>query len=141
MLAGSIDLTTKVTGVLPGANGGIGNNKVRVIGFGALTPATGQQGAYTVFPVAGTITAWAIGVDAGTATVKVWKKATGTATPTASDNINTSGVAISSNTFIRSTDVTDFTTTAVAANDIFGFNLTAVSGVAKIMFELEITVT
>lgn len=113
----------------------------RIVGFSSLSPVTGQQGTFIQFPATGTITSWSIGVDAGTATVKVWKVAAGTAVPTISNVINTSGVAISSGTFIRSTTLTDFTSTAVTANDIFAFDLTAVSGVTKIVFELEITVT
>lgn len=115
--------------------------KKRTIGFSTTTPVTGQQGSYYVFPVAGTITAWNIVVDAGTATVKTWKIATGTTAPTSGNLISTSGVSLSSNTAIRSTTTSDFTTTAVSANDIFAFDLSAVSGVTKILFELEITVT
>jgi hypothetical protein len=78
-------------------------------------------------------------VDTGTATVKVWKKATGTAVPTVSDNINTSGVAISTGTYVHSNTVSDFTTTTVAAGDIFAFNVSAVSGATELTFQLEIT--
>ena len=117
------------------------NYKKRTIGFSATTPTTGQQGSYFVMPVAGTITAWSIVVDTGTATVQTWKVATGTTAPTVSNSISTSGVAISTGTAIRSTTLTDFTSTAVSANDIFAFNLSAVSGATKILFELEITVT
>lgn len=114
---------------------------LRTVGFSAVTPVTGQQGSYSVFPAAGSITAWNIVVDTGTATVKTWKIATGTAAPTSSNSINTSGVSISAGTVIRSTTLTDFTTTAVAANDIFAFEITAVSGATKILFELEITLS
>lgn len=120
----------------------VSNLKVRTIGFSAAgTLATGQQGTYVVFPVAGTITGWNIVADAGTATVRVWKIATGTAAPTVSNNINTSGVALATGTAIHSSTVTDFTTTSVAANDIFAFELTAVATATKLLFELEITVT
>lgn len=117
------------------------NSKVRTIGFSSISPTTGQQGTFVVFPVAGTITGWSIVADTGTATVKVWKVATGTTAPTISNVINTSGVALSTGTAVYSTTVTDFTTTAVAANDMFAFDLTAVSGSTKLLFELEITVT
>lgn len=117
------------------------NSKVRTIGFSSLSPTTGQQGTYVVFPVAGTITGYKIVSDAGTATVKTWKVASGTAAPTISNVISTSGVSLSSGTAIISATVTDFTTTAVSANDIFAFDLTAVSGSTKLLFELEITVT
>lgn len=100
------------------------------------TPTVAQQGFIHRSPCAGTITGWSIGVDAGTATVKFWKKAAGTAVPTSSDSINTSGVAISSGTFINSTTLSDFTTTTVTAGDIFAGEVTAVSGVTKISVQL-----
>jgi hypothetical protein len=123
------------------ANARLGSVVTRIIGFSATSPVTGQQGSYVTFPVAGTISAWNIGVDAGTATIKVWKIATGTATPTSANSINTSGVAISTGTAIRSTTLTDFTTTTVSANDIFGFQVTAVATATKLLFELEITLS
>lgn len=116
-----------------------GSGRVRVIGFSSLNPTTGQQGTYVVFPRTGTITAWNFVVDAGTATVKVWKIATGTTAPTSANVINTSGVSISTGTAVRSTTVSDFTTTTVTANDIFAFEVTAVSTATKLLFELEIT--
>lgn len=119
----------------------LNNVKADPIGFSATNPVTGHQGTYSISPAAGTITGFAIMVDAGTATVKVWKVASGTATPTAANSINTSGVSISTGTAIISSTVTDFTTIAVAADDMFAFEITAVSGVTKIAFILEITKT
>lgn len=101
--------------------------------------ATGQVQGFVRCKYAGTISSWSITVDAGTCTVKVWKIATGTAKPTISDVINTSGVAISSGTHVMSTTVSDFTTTTVSANDIFGFDITAESGCSIISFDLGIT--
>lgn len=119
------------------------NAKIKTIGFSASSASltTGQQGAFIVCPVAGTISGWNIVVDAGTATVAVWKIAAGTAKPTVANNINTSGVAISTGTAIESTTVSDFTSTTVTAGDIFAFNLSAMSGVTSIVFQLQITVT
>ena len=74
-----------------------------------------------------TISRYTLMVDAGTVTVKFWKIAAGTALPTISNSINTSGVAISSGTVNSSATVTDFTTTTVTANDIFAAQPTAVS--------------
>lgn len=96
-----------------------------------------QNGASS-FPIpcvfAGTIKAWTIAVDAGTCTLKVWKKATGTAIPTVSDAINTNGIAISSGTLVRSTTLTDFSTnTNVTANDVFIANVTATSSGPKLI--------
>lgn len=114
--------------------------EVRTIGFSSISPALGQQGTFVVFPVAGTITGWSIVADAGTATVKVWKIASGTSAPTSANNINTSGVSLSTGTAIISSTVSDFTTTTVSANDIFAFDLTTVSGVTLLDFQLQITV-
>ena len=97
-------------------------------GGSALT--TGNSPVITV-PFACTLNAWNATVDTGTITFEVWKKATGTAVPTISDVINTSGVGISVNTAIHSTTLTDFTTTAVAANDMVIIAITAVASATK----------
>jgi hypothetical protein len=94
---------------------------------------------YIPVPYGATITAYTITVDTGTCTIKTWRKAAGTAAPTSSDSISTSGVSISSGTVIRSTTLTDFTDTTITANDILAFAVTAVSGATKITFELELT--
>jgi len=79
---------------------------------------------------------WDIVVDAGTATVDVLKVATGTAKPTAS--IAASALpAISTGTAIHSTTLTSWTT-SVAANDIIGFNLTAVATAKYITINLQV---
>lgn len=129
-----------VDGVTSSIQTQLDNSKKRTIGFSALTPTTGQQGSYVVFPVAGTITGYKIVADTGTATIKTWKVASGTSAPTISNVISTSGVSLSSGTAIISSTVTDFTSTTVSANDIFAFDLTAVSGATKLLFELEITI-
>ncbi len=117
------------------------NAKVRTIGFSTISAATGQQGSYVVFPVAGTITGWSIVANAGTCTVQTWKIASGTAAPTSGNSISTTGVSLASGTAIISSTVTDFTTTTVTANDIFAFNVSAISGASLIDFQLQITVT
>lgn len=82
---------------------------------------------YVTVPFGCTITGWNIAVDTGTATVDIWKIATGTAIPTITNTITASAVpAISTGTAIHSATLTGWTTT-VTANDIFGFNLSAVS--------------
>lgn len=110
-----------------------------VVDGGGSAVTTGKVKGFTTVRQAGTITAWNIAVDTGTCTVKVWKIATGTAVPTIANVINTSGVAISTGTYVRSTTTSDFTTTTVAANDILGYDITATSGATEITFGLEIT--
>jgi len=107
-------------------------------GVGCVATAIGKTIGYAVFPQAGTITAWNIVVLSGTATFKVWKVATGTASPTVSNSINTSGVSITTGTAIRSTTLTDFTITTVTANDIFAFQMTAGTA-TDVSFFLEIS--
>ncbi len=124
-------LNTEVSGLL--------NANKHTLGFSSTSPSVGQQGSYIVIPAAATLTGWSIAVDTGTATVQVWKIASGTAVPTAGNSINIAGVSISSNTAIISTDLSDFTTTAIAKDDIFAFNLSAMSAVTKLDFQLFVT--
>jgi len=100
--------------------------------------AAGNVGQYPSFPQAGTISYVKISVDAGTCTVRFWKKAAGTAVPTVDDAINTSGIALSTGTHLKTTTLTDFTTTTVDADDIFGMDIVAVSGVGRLTVELGI---
>lgn len=117
----------------------VSNIKPHIIGFSSSSPSVAQQGTFSTSQ-AGTITAWSIGIiGSGTCTVKVWKIATGTAAPTSANSINTSGVSLATGTYIRSTTLTDFTTTTVTANDIFGFEITAISGPTAVFFGLEVT--
>jgi len=97
--------------------------------------ATGVLG-YVVVPNACTIAGWDIVVDAGTATVDVWKVGTGTAKPTVSNTITASAKpAISTGTVIHSTTLTGWTT-SVTAFDIIGFNLDAVATAKYITVQL-----
>lgn len=121
-----------------GGSGGKGLAGFSIGRTGGLV--TGKVKGFFVCPYAATISAWNIIIDTGTVTVKVWKKATGTAKPTITDVINTTGVSISTGTALRSTDVSDFTTVSVATNDIFAFAITALSGSpTELAFILELT--
>lgn len=117
---------------------------IRNFTFGASDTgglSTGKLNGFWTCPFDGTITGWNITVDAGTLTVKIWKIATGTAKPTVANSINTSGIGISTGTAVRSSVVTDFTTTAVTAGDIFAVEITAASGVTELGGAVEITQT
>jgi len=92
---------------------------------------------YIRVPIACTITDWSISsTTAETVTIKVWKIATGTAIPTVSNSISTSGVSLSTGTHVRSTTLSDFTTTAIAANDVVAANITAVTSSQFVNFTL-----
>jgi hypothetical protein len=94
---------------------------------GALTVASTTT-SYVTVPFACTISASTVMIDAGTITVKFWKVATGTAIPTVSNVISTSGLSISSGTALHTANATDFgANTAVAANDMIAMNVTAVA--------------
>jgi hypothetical protein len=120
-----------------------GSAPVRAIGAGfdgagsALTAGSTATTYFTV-PYGCTIQAWNITVDTGTISFDVWKIASGTAIPTVSNSILSGGfLSISSGTALHSTTLTDFTTTTVTANDIFGINIEAVSSATKASLVLQ----
>lgn len=112
--------------------------KIVGAGFSGATPSLGQLGGFITVPYACSITAVNITVNTGTLTFKVWKVATGTTAPTSGDSINTSGISISTGTNLRTTTLTDFTTTAIASNDIIAFEITAISGATIGQVSLEL---
>lgn len=103
------------------------------IAFTTGTPGGSALGtgviAYYTIPFACSLTGWSIQVDAENAsiTIKTWKVAAGTSIPTGSNSISTSGVQITTGTVVQSTTLTDFTTTAIAANDIIAADISAIS--------------
>ncbi|HVW10894.1 MAG TPA: hypothetical protein VHC90_20045 [Bryobacteraceae bacterium] len=101
---------------------------IRAGGFSLLfrgSDATAGTTLYVTIPYACTITDWVITGDS-TATIKLWRVADGgSAVPTVSNSISTSGFALSSGTRIHSTTLTDLSSTAIAAYDTFGVNLFA----------------
>ncbi len=138
----TIDLTSKVTGLLPAAN--IASN-VRVRGFGASFDGAGSAlttsnaTTYFTIPYACTISAFNIVVDSGTITFDVWKIATGTVHPTIANTITASALpALSTGTAIHSTTLTGWTT-SVSANDIFAvvINTVATAKTANLVLECD----
>lgn len=101
---------------------------VRAGGFSVMfrgSDATSGTTLYLTIPYACTITDWVISGDS-TATVKLWRVADGgTALPTVSNTLSTSGFGLSTGTRIHSTTLTDLSSTAIAAYDTFGVNLFA----------------
>ncbi len=138
--SGSVTNTgTLTSGAVIAGNGGVditasswtvANGRIRAFGYafdGGGSALTAGPTGYQTIPYSCTIAAWNISVDAGTATVDIWKKATGTAIPTVADTITASATpAISTGTSIHSTTLTSWTT-SVAANDIIGINLKTVA--------------
>jgi hypothetical protein len=88
-------------------------------------------------PYSCTIAGWNITVDTGTATVDIWKIASGTAIPTVANTITAAALpAISTGTALHSATLTGWST-AIAANDIVAFKLNAVSGASYVSLVLE----
>lgn len=125
-----------------GATGANGTNGSSNHAFGCTfdgngTALTTSSKCYTTVVFGCTIVAWNILVDTGTATVGIWKIATGTAVPTVTNTIVASAPpAISTGTAKHSTTLTSWTTT-VSANDIVGFNLDSVSGATFLDIKVE----
>jgi hypothetical protein len=103
---------------------------------GGAPLSTGQV-IYVSVPFACTIAGWTMMLDSGTGTIDVWKIATGTAVPTVTNTITASATpAISTGTALHSTTLTGWTT-SVAANDLFGFNISAVSSATTATLQME----
>jgi hypothetical protein len=109
--------------------------QVRSVGAGfdggGAALVTGKA-VYVTMPPACTIVGYNITVDTGTISFDVWKIATGTAVPTVANTILTGGyLALASGTALHSASTSLFTTTTSAANDIYGFEIQAVSGATQ----------
>lgn len=118
-----------------------GGKRGMVFGLGKNAGiTTGKIKGYFTIDYSGTISGWSLSQLGGTSvTVKIWKLADGAALPTAANSINTSGISLT-NPHIRSTTLTDFTTTTVTAGDIFAVEITAVTGtITDFAGTLEIT--
>lgn len=120
------------------------NFRVRSFGGsfdGGGTALSAGKTTYVTVPFACTIAAWNILVDTGTATVDVWKLATGTAIPTVANTITAAAVpAISVGTAIHSTTLTGWCGTGtclIAANDIIGVNLKVVASATFLNMVVE----
>lgn len=117
-----------------GSLGGGSTANVRSFGGsfdgGGLALVAGKT-SYVTVPFSCTVSAWNILVDTGTATIDIWRLATGTAIPTVANTITASAVpAISTGTAVHSTTLTGWCgtgTCAIAQNDILGINLKVVA--------------
>lgn len=124
LIAGSRTMTNGVRSVGAVFNGG----------GTALTSGTtvGSSLLYSPpLPNGGTVSAWTVTVDTGTAGCRVWRIAAGTAVPVVGNTLNGGDLAIASGTNLRSTNMTNFTggtAPTLAAGDVLAFQLNAVSG-------------
>ena len=110
-------------------------------GFSGASVVNGQV-AYGVNASACTIKATNILTDATALTLKVWRLATSASglLPTAAGVINTNGISWATGSPTRSITVSDFTSTAIAANDEFAIVLSGITGTptfASILVECD----
>lgn len=116
---------------------GVGRGLVFELSNTSGLTAASTTTAYVTVPFACTLSAYNLVIDQGTITVKFWKRATGTQIPTSANSISTNGVNISTGTAVHSTTLTDFTTTAVVANDMLAMNVTAVTSATYVSATLQ----
>lgn len=102
------------------------------------TPTVGSIG-YAVVPFNGTIDQWHIVADAsGSAVVDVWKAAG--AIPTDANRIaGTEKPTLAAAQLGSDTSLTTWSTTAVTAGDVFGFELESVTTCTRITVEVRVT--
>lgn len=103
-----------------------------ILGFGATFDGGGAAlstgTAYITIPYGCTISAVNLLIDQGAATFTVWKIATGTALPTVGQTDSTAGLTITGQTASHSTNVSDFISTTVTANDIAAIHIVPSGG-------------
>jgi hypothetical protein len=113
----------------------IPGTSARLIGITAdgagVEIADGLKG-YGQFPVAGTITGWSILADvAGDIVWDVWKTTPAGYPPTVANTITAAAKpTLAADDFTQSSAVGTWTT-AVAANDVFGFNVDSCAGITR----------
>jgi hypothetical protein len=130
----TIDLTAKVTGVLPSAN-----SQPHMIGFvidgGGSAITTGDIKVYPTADFACTINRWDISADqSGSITVDVWKAAT--AIPTSGNKISASAPLTLSSAQLAQNGSRTGWTTAVSVGDVFGFSVATVSTVTRVVGQI-----
>ncbi len=140
-----IDLTSDVTGALPVAN--VANSlKTRTIfvdiGDGTNVITTGIKGDIS-FDVACTISAWRIlSTVSGSIVIDIWKDTLANFPPDNSDSItNGHEPTLTTATNAEDTDLSDWTTLAIAVGNILRFNVDSVTSCTKVKLQLKVTLT
>jgi hypothetical protein len=128
---GTIDLTAKVTGVLPSAN-----SQPHVISFsidgGGSVIATGDAKIYPTADFSCTINRWDVSADqSGSITIDVWKAAG--AIPTSGNKISASAPITLSTAQLAQNGSRTGWTSAVSVGDVFGFSVATVSTVTRVI--------
>jgi hypothetical protein len=109
---------------------------------GGVVITPGVKG-YIRIPVAGTLTGWTIVGDvSGSIVIDVWKDTFANFPPVNADSItNAHEPVVAAAQAAEDTNITDWTTTAIAAGDVLGFNVDSVSGFTRVALELTMEVT
>jgi len=120
----------------------VGITPVKTVGVtfdgGGSTPTLGTVG-YIVAPFSGTITRWDVVSDqSGSVVVDVWKAAG--SIPTDANRIaGTEKPALTAAQLANDTSLTTWSTLAVAAGDVFGFELESVTTCTRVTVEVSIS--
>jgi len=133
------DSTQTIQNVIDAASATTRTVGITIDGGGAEI-TTGVKG-FIQFPIAGTIVAATLLADqTGAIVIDVWKDTLANYPPTNADSITASAPpTIGSGTNSRDTTLTGWTT-AVAAGDVFGFNVDSVTDIERVTLILEIAI-
>ncbi len=121
--------------------GGGAIDAIRVVFDGGGSTITVGSVGYRRLPVACTAVGWsfvAVG-SSPTATIDIWRVATGTALPTVANTIMGTKPALATGNALKSTTLTGWNPTAFSADDILGFNVDAVTASTWMEFTLYCT--
>jgi hypothetical protein len=123
-----------------GAGGGTSGPVTHTISVsfdGAGSALTPGKVYYTTVPYACIIARWDIHATGGTASVDVWRTATGSADPAIGNTITGSGTpTITSGTNAHG-DATGWSSNSLSVNDNVAMSLTAVSGATQVSLQLQ----
>lgn len=93
---------------------------------------------YYAVPFGCTIQGWDMTVDFGTASIDAWKVPNGSVTPTSANSITGGNTpAITNGQHVYSNNLAGWSTTSVAAHDVFGFYLKSVLSATEASLVLQ----
>jgi hypothetical protein len=113
-----------------------------IIDGGGSAITTGQKGHLEI-PFACTLTAWTLAADvAGAIVIDVWKDTYANFPPTDADAMPGAGkepTIAATNQKAQDTDISDWTTKAIAAGDILAFNVDSCTTITRVTLSLKAT--
>lgn len=115
---------------------------VFVIDGGGSAITTGEKGHLEI-PFACTLTAWTLMADvAGAIVIDIWKDSYANFPPTNADAMPGSGkepTIVATNQKAQDTDISDWTTVAIAAGNILAFNVDSCTTITRVVLSLKAT--